>query len=403
MSGLQNKIVYSEGSKITPSSAESITNMQQNSTDIADINYTGNPEGAVSANPGSFCRDPVSGNIYSKASGTGNTGWILSSPASGSVIITKYETAGSFTWTKNPNAKTVTAIGWSGGSGGGSGARGAIGQSLGGGAGGTGPGCFRYDFLAANLGATETVVVGAGGAGGAAVTADDTDGNNGVTGGFSAFAHISTVDLSFFPFVLATPAGLSAGAGGANNDNPTGGTSGPIVTNNSIQVITLRGGDSNLFTNPVDADSVPNTFARFGIASVETNAVYPSYLCNLGGGGAGGIDNVTLNVATNAGSFLSTQDGSVLKAGGAAGVTGVSNGDGANGIDGSPVVSGGILFGGTGGGGGAPNFAGIGGKGGNGGKYGAGGGGGAASNNGFNSGAGGHGGDGAVIVIEYLS
>lgn len=51
--------------------------MQEGATDVSRINHTGNPEGVVSANPSSLSHDPVSGNIYAKATGTGNTGWVL--------------------------------------------------------------------------------------------------------------------------------------------------------------------------------------------------------------------------------------------------------------------------------------------------------------------------------------
>lgn len=77
MAGIQNKVHFGEGIKITPTSAESLVNLQQNSTDVASINYTGNPEGVISANPGSLCHDPVSGVVYKKGSGTGNTGWAV--------------------------------------------------------------------------------------------------------------------------------------------------------------------------------------------------------------------------------------------------------------------------------------------------------------------------------------
>lgn len=77
MAGFQNKIMFANGDKIEPSSSRDIDEMQQVNTDVARINYTGNPEGVVNANPSSLCHDPVSGNIYVKQTGTGNTGWKL--------------------------------------------------------------------------------------------------------------------------------------------------------------------------------------------------------------------------------------------------------------------------------------------------------------------------------------
>lgn len=76
MAGIGNAVVFGEGMKVVPSSARSISDMQQTATDVGRINFTGNPNGSVSANPSSICHDPVSGAVYYKASGTGNTGWL---------------------------------------------------------------------------------------------------------------------------------------------------------------------------------------------------------------------------------------------------------------------------------------------------------------------------------------
>ena len=75
MAGIENSIVFSNGERLEESTPADITVMQATSTDISRINYTGDPEGAVSANPSSLCHDPVSGILYLKYSGTGNTGW----------------------------------------------------------------------------------------------------------------------------------------------------------------------------------------------------------------------------------------------------------------------------------------------------------------------------------------
>lgn len=77
MSGFDNEVLVASGERLEPSNAQSIQLMQEAATDVARINYTGNPEGAVAANPSSLCHDPVSGNVYRKATGTGNTGWAL--------------------------------------------------------------------------------------------------------------------------------------------------------------------------------------------------------------------------------------------------------------------------------------------------------------------------------------
>jgi hypothetical protein len=75
MAGIQNKVLFSEGSKITPTSSGSRTDLQQTATEVSEFNYTGNPEGVISANPSSLCHDPVAGTVYKKNSGVGNTGW----------------------------------------------------------------------------------------------------------------------------------------------------------------------------------------------------------------------------------------------------------------------------------------------------------------------------------------
>lgn len=86
MAGFDNEVLYCRGERLEESTAQDIMLMQLQSTDVSRINNTGNPEGAVSANPSSFCHDPVSGNVYVKASGTGNTGWIAIPVSGGSGI-----------------------------------------------------------------------------------------------------------------------------------------------------------------------------------------------------------------------------------------------------------------------------------------------------------------------------
>ncbi len=104
MSGFDNEVVVSVGERLESSSAQAISLMQQQPTDVSRINYSGNPEGAVSANPSSICHDPVSGDLYIKDSGTGNTGWLLLMP-SGSVIAksgSKASTSSGVTTIKSP-------------------------------------------------------------------------------------------------------------------------------------------------------------------------------------------------------------------------------------------------------------------------------------------------------------
>lgn len=76
MAGIDNSTIFSSGEKLTPTSADDLTIMQSSATDVARINHTGDPEGVVSANPSSLSHDPVSGDLYVKQTGTGNTGWV---------------------------------------------------------------------------------------------------------------------------------------------------------------------------------------------------------------------------------------------------------------------------------------------------------------------------------------
>jgi hypothetical protein len=113
MAGIQNKVFFGEGDKITPTSAESIVLLQENSTDVARINYTGDPEGAISANPASLCHDPVSGIVYKKDSGVSNTGWstLGGAPVAGSVAVQSFINAAQPNVTGDGTSLTVV---WSG-------------------------------------------------------------------------------------------------------------------------------------------------------------------------------------------------------------------------------------------------------------------------------------------------
>lgn len=94
MAGIENNIVFGGGFKLMPSSSRDISDMQRTNVDVSRINYIGNPEGIISANPSSLSHDPISGVIYIKSSGTGNTGWsLLSSYAFSPVAFSAYLTS----------------------------------------------------------------------------------------------------------------------------------------------------------------------------------------------------------------------------------------------------------------------------------------------------------------------
>ncbi len=86
MAGFDNEVMFALGERLQASTAQAIQLMQQTATDVSNINHTGDPNGVVAANPSSISHDPISGNIYVKVTGTGNTGW--QQIVAGNVVIT---------------------------------------------------------------------------------------------------------------------------------------------------------------------------------------------------------------------------------------------------------------------------------------------------------------------------
>lgn len=60
------RIVWTNGAKAT-----------EGTVDVTINRYAGNPEGVLTANPGSLCLNKNGGPPYYKDTGTGNTGWVL--------------------------------------------------------------------------------------------------------------------------------------------------------------------------------------------------------------------------------------------------------------------------------------------------------------------------------------
>lgn len=312
-------------------------------------------------------------------------------------VIDTYDSPGSYTWTRRPGARSVTAIVVGGGGGGGSGRRGAAGTNRIGGTGGGG-GAVHVETLPADfLGVTEAVTVGAGGSAGAAQTADNTNGGNGTSGSSSSFGS----------WVIAGGGGRGRG-GGTSTINYSGGGGGGWTGDGEL------GGTTDAFGGgPVDSSSM--TYGGFSAAG---GSGYPS---NWGGGGGGGIDSSLTAYAGGdsangsggggaGGSINSSNTIMAATAGGghretaitAAGNGGAAGGTGANGTAGQSRSTHKRGFGAEGGGGGGASSSSAAGAGGAGGIPGGGGGGGGASLNGFNSGAGGAGGRGEVIVITWF-
>ena len=112
------------------------------------------------------------------ADGAGGATWA----AAGATYTIREYTAND-TWTKPSNLSAAIVLCVSGGGGAGVGRRGAAGTNRGGGGAGTGGHYSWQTFLAADLGATESVTVGGGGGGATGITTDDTNGSAGAAGG----------------------------------------------------------------------------------------------------------------------------------------------------------------------------------------------------------------------------
>lgn len=296
------------------------------------------------------------------------------------------EYTGSATWTKPAGLKELFVVCIGGGAGGGSGSRGAAGVLRRAGSGGSGTAIVWRKILAAELGATETVTVGAGGSGGAAVTADDTDGNNGTAGGDTSFG------------TLVKSKGANYGNKGINGNNSNNAAS-AIINTDCVpdQYMCLY----SIGPSPSSSTTGENGFISYASLLKERS------MSGNGGGASGGGKSTSNGTGTGGnGSQLykinNTQSSGVT--GGAA------NTAGGNGLDNqglqllmqyntTAIPTKGLGTSGAGGGAGdnTPTAAGAGG---NGGSYGGSGGGGGASLNGANSGKGGDGAGGLCLVYE---
>lgn len=297
------------------------------------------------------------------------------------------------TYTPTAGMKTVDVICYGGGGGGGGGGRAAAGVAISGGGGGGGGGRAIGSFTATQIGASQTVTIGAAGAAGAAAAADSTNGNAGTGGGYTALGNL----------LLARGGG--GGAGGQIGTASGGGGAGGVST---------QGTDGTGAAGGIGSWSVGNGgYGSAGVTNLTVN-----------GNGSGGGGSPASGAAGNIG-------GTVEKVGSSGGGSGggISAADAtSNGAYGGQVYVGGTLYraqygtaGGTvngsagstwansatgpldqaaGGGGGGASDATAAGSGGAGGLTGGGGGGGGSARNGGAAGAGGAGGAGLMIIIE---
>jgi hypothetical protein len=274
-----------------------------------------------------------------------------------------------------------------GGGGGGGGALQAATAACSGGAGGAGGGYYSAVFSAAQIGASQTLTIGAGGTAGAAASTSSTAGGTGGTGGQTSFGS------------LAKAGGGGGGAGGQLASNSGGGGSGgPFGSGGNGSG--SAGGGSSAAVSP----------GGFGASPAGVNALY------YGSGGGGGVNggagpgssNTQMGPAGGgAGGGISAAN-AVFSGGGGGNVLlvigGTSGGGGAAGVNGSPGLGAAnypnlnLPSGGGGGGGGSSLTAA--GSGGAGGVYGGGAGGGGSAQNGGTAGGGGLGGAGYAIILE---
>ena len=113
----------------------------------------------------------------------------------GTISYTLKEYDSSTTWTKPTGLVFIELMLCGAGGGGASGSRRASGVASRGGSGGASGGCILYYIEEANLGATETITIGAGGIAGPVVLTDDTDGTNGGNGGTTTFGTVAIVEI----------------------------------------------------------------------------------------------------------------------------------------------------------------------------------------------------------------
>jgi hypothetical protein len=356
---------------------------QSNYSGRAETGLTGDENFRVKVSAdGSLWRDSI---VIDHATGA------VSFPSGGPTRLLFFTSTGVYAPT--PGMRFVDVLLFGAGGGGGSGARQATGAIASGGGGGGAGGLAQGSFTAAQIGASQTVTIGAGGAGGAPQSVNSAAGTGGVKGGFTAFGSLLKTYGGGGGAGGQLAAGSGGGGGGAfsvgSGANASGSTGGQNwfnlgnggSGNQSADVTVFYVGSGGAGAPATGGAGSPGGFAIKG----------PS-----GGGSGGGL--TAANVASDGGvggaSFVA---GNLVNA--AAGVAGGSRNGGAG--DSWTLGVGPIDQPGGGGGGGASDAT-VPGAGGAGGFPGGGGGGGGAVRNGAASGAGGAGGGGLAIIIEYF-
>ncbi|PPD44491.1 MAG: hypothetical protein CTY15_07210 [Methylocystis sp.] len=349
-------------------------------------NYSGRAETGLAGDDNFRVKVSANGAVWRDGIVVDRTTGAVTFPSGGPTRVLTF--AGSGVYTPSPGMRFAEVVLFGAGGGGGSGARQAPNAAASGGGGGAGGGVARGLFSAAQVGASQTISIGAGGLGGAAQAASTSAGNPGGAGGNTAFG------------ALLTGFGGGGGSGGG------------------LAAASAGGGPGSAFSA---GSSASGASQGFGFAALAAGGFggFPGHvtLNSYGGGGAGAPATggpgagagVAVDGATGGGAGGGITAANAPSAGGQGGwavynsiiIAGAAGAVGAPGGGGTPPVNGPLNRASNGGGGGGASLTAPG-SGGAGGNPGGGGGGGGASQNGASSGAGGAGGAGFAVIIEHF-
>ena len=312
----------------------------------------------------------------------GSNQWTVVARSSSVVVFSS-----SGTYTPSPGMTFCDVDIFGGGGGGGGGCLEAASTACSGGGGGGGGGHAYGRFTAAEIGASQTVTIGAAGSAGAAATSNTTAGGNGGGGGET---HLGSLLACWGGTggaggqLAATGSGGGGGASTVTAGNASGATGGAGAAG---------GGAGGSATTGTGASTLWGGSGGGGCSTAGA-AANGGYSFMASGGGAGG--GLTSSSGTNNGGagginyFAYNANGSA--AGGTAGGS-------VNGGAGLAPTSGPMQL--AGGGGGASDVSAAG-HGGAGGTPGGGGGGGGSAENSGSAGAGGAGGAGYCVIVEHF-